>query len=173
MDKIIGTKWETVDGIKEVVGYYNNNKEKLLVKLVGSTSKIQEIINRSELDSIINFDTKRKKQHDINYMKRELKHEKERLEKKEKENTYGFADKLLPMQKSKVLNTLLKVIRYKNKEMTRKELIENEVKNGAKVITYKGERILQKENESTFFDEKTITKIGMNYADYLVKNNKL
>lgn len=109
--------------------------------------------------------------------------EKERCIQTERECLYGFDDGLTPMQRGKILKTLMKVYRYDCGVMTRKDFIVAKVKGGC---TFEQKTYGQSYNHRAKKDTVTvfgcyypntnefsrITKTECDFANYLI-NNKI
>jgi hypothetical protein len=115
---------------------------------------------------------------------------KQQQEEEKYNNVFGYCDNMSPLQKSKVLATLNKTIKYDNKIMTRKEFVKNLIDQGYKPVIFDKmtssdrkinlERIVKyKYDVPTLKLENeyyTTTKTEYNYALYLlelVKNEEV
>lgn len=87
----------------------------------------------------------------------------EAARKAERENLDGFDAGMMPMQRGKVIAALTKMVLYKGKPISRRDLVRQKIANGATVVD--GE--LQSP-DGTFMDTSAITKAGMQYAAYLI-----
>ncbi len=106
-------------------------------------------------------------------IEREKEEREEREAKEKRENTHGFTDEMNPMRRGKVLKTLLKLFRYDGIVKSRKENIEEKVKNGWFIDEDSpwGKIFRNDERSYSFIDEKDLTKTGMKYAEYLISIN--
>lgn len=106
-----------------------------------------------------------------------IEQEKERQKQFEYDNTYGFTDKLTPMQKGKILKTLNILMNYESYGcMKRKDFILKALKDGAipeikHNLSHWGKNGIKKIEQEYTIDFKshwvTVTKIEYDYAMYL------
>lgn len=131
-----------------------------------------------------------KTKHDEYEKQQQEKEDKERLEKEERENLFGFDDGKTPIQKSKILQCLMKPLFFrefegnKNVTITRKEFVLRCLKNNyiTDIKTFsnaynkraktdsKTERVLTSTTENSMY---TITKTEYDFANYLLENDLL
>lgn len=83
----------------------------------------------------------------------------------------SFTDSLTPLKKGKVISTLSKNRLFDGVLKTLKQGIEDKISKGAIVISAKEGRRLITSN-GAFLAEKDITKIGMDYAEYIINQSK-
>lgn len=87
--------------------------------------------------------------------------------KREKEDLGTFTDGMSPMKKGKVVKQLTAEVNYRGTLMTRRDLIQKMVKEGRKVETEEGQRVLSNE-KGEYLGEKVLTKAGIDYALHLI-----
>ena len=113
---------------------------------------------------------KKKDDAEISKLKQERKDKQDALRAKAEAEIaeYCIYKGMARLPATKVRVTLLDMpINVKGKSYTRKDLIEKEVAEGASVQdSYEGRRLVAKDN--SFWDQRTITKTGMDYAEYLI-----
>lgn len=164
----IGFSWDTVKGRRQITKKVQDDK--FFVSSAGKPidSNFQEIMSSSDIDFDIKRDSQRLKKH----ADKKVSDGQELQREKEKEFTYGFSDRFNARQKRKVINALIKVTGFNGKYMMRKEYIHGQVKDGAKVKGNDSGRRLE-DVDGAFLDQKQLTKIGMDYAEYLISHKKI
>lgn len=90
---------------------------------------------------------------------------------KEYENVEGFDKTLSPMRKESSLKTLNKKYSIDGKPKILKNVIRDTINSNGFIDVVDGQRRLIKQ-DGTYFVNKDISKIGMDYAEYLIKKDK-
>jgi hypothetical protein len=164
----IGFSWSSVEGEKTIIGTTKiGEKDRLLIKV--ANSNFTQLLDPSELEKEVNFDTKNLEQTKARIIKNKEREEAEKLEKAKEEDTNGFADNLSPINKAKVLAALNKQVSINKNFITQKEFIHKAVQEGAKVVQNRTfGRVLQLSNGG-FFSQADLTKIALDYAEYLIQ----
>lgn len=142
-----------------------------------------EIWNEAELKRVIDSQDKQRfnnEQRIIRLAKEKAEEERQAEAQRAKEDLYGFGDNLLPMQKKRVLNCLMKQYRYDGVVMTRKEFVVTRINRGyyldIKTFDNQGRRaknefvtvnMLCHPTNNTFSE---ITKTEYDFATYLIAN---
>lgn len=159
----IGRTWNSDQGTRTIVGLSSiGGKEKYSVQTKGQSFPI--LIPIDELESWISIDERKYKSH--------LEMQKRAQETKQKETEErsldGFEDTLTPTKRGVAIKALTTKgissdgVFFKNI----RDLICSRVKAGARVNE---KRRLENPN-GTFNDEKQLTKLGIDYAEWLTKN---
>jgi len=177
-DPNIGRTWNSKYGKQEIVRkeewggqehYYA--KDEKGAERVYSANRLEETIKRDEHELTPEY-AKEKAEADAALAERQARDARFKARQEQAEAEIGeFTKGQSPMAAGKTKAALLKQTNSNGIIRTRKELIESEVAKGAKVITENGQRRLEKPDGS-FWEEKTITKAAMDYADYLTKKAK-
>ena len=151
-------EWDSVEGRKKVVGKHPSGK--LMVKV--GDQRFPVLLDPKELEREKEFDAKRLASHQK--MKATVDKEKQQAAaaQKARDDTDGFADKMPPMKKAKVIATLRHSVTHGGKLISRRDLIRMKVKSGSKVV---GNRLENPDGTYIPFG-----KIGLDYARYLVDN---
>lgn len=85
----------------------------------------------------------------------------------ERNDIDGFAEDMSPMKRGMIVKSLSKLMRFNGEVMPVKERIRKAVAEGYKVKDSKWGRILEAPDGS-FYEQKTIGKTGMDYAQHLI-----
>ena len=164
-DPRIGETWQSGRGIEKIEFEYDG---RYWYSTNGSRSCYSVV--KQELDSY-----KETHAEEVDWRKRideKNKLEEERLakEKADRYNDLGFTEGMPRIKRERIIEALnvRKNWSPSKLNMTRKDFIVESVNNGWSVLYDKnGERRLQG-MERSFYDEKDITKIGMDFAEYLI-----
>ena len=174
-DSNIGRTWNSIWGTQKIIGIYGGNLYE--VRTIGLDSvrrypikDIEQIIKKDEYRLTPEYEKEKKDDAEISKLKQERKDKQDALRAKAEAEIaeYCIYKGMARLPATKVRVTLLDMpINVKGKSYTRKDLIEKEVAEGASVQdSYEGRRLVAKDN--SFWDQRTITKTGMDYAEYLI-----
>ena len=159
----IGFSWDTIGGKRVVDGITPDGKFLVTFPADLGVKSGREILSSDDIDFEIRRDASRLK----SKVASDAEKERVSLDKKENENTYGFADSFPPRIRQRIINALLKTMRFDGKIMTRKAYIERKVFDGS-VVTGRGSNRRLENKRGQFVDQSQITKTAMDYAEYLV-----
>jgi hypothetical protein len=157
----IGFSWDSPGGERVIKG---KHKDKFLVSRPGIIG--HEILDPSDID----FEIKKDKANVAFLQKQAGIGSIEKAEKSKREDTDGFADQFTGAKRKRVIDTLLQTVRFNGLIKTRKQEIRELVSNGAKIGKWRGKRSIEKADGS-FLGEVDLTKIGIDYAEYLMGKN--
>jgi hypothetical protein len=160
-DPNVGRKWESPEGIKELVGVHPSGA--YLVKV--GDQPFPQLIKPDALASEIAFDEKAAASRRRGRQEFEEQRAQEEQQRITEDFTYGFAEQFPPTKRRRVIDTLNKQIRSSGEYVSRKELIVRKVGDGWRVES----RQLVSPNGNSFFFEKDLTKIGLDFARYLIE----
>lgn len=170
---IVGRTWDSTEGIKKIVAVKEfRGKEAVLVQ-TGDNQRKLDIIPVSEIESEIAFDTKRLKSNQRFAQQQQAIKDQEEKEHAEKTSLDGFEKTLSPKMQARAIKALTTRgiksdgIFYKSI----RDMIRAKVKSGYKVKGIKSEREFTSPRGG-YFLQKDITKLGMDYAEYLIKKGK-
>jgi len=161
---MVGRTWQSKYGQRTIVSEQDG-------KLWATTGakNVYDGYLPGEIEQVIATDESWAKYHAEAEAKEAADAEKEAAEKLIRENTGGFTDGMTSMQKGRALTALNKQLRFDGIVMTRKKMIEKGVSEGMIVVRHPSwGRLFKQENDDSFFEEKTISKIGMDYAEFLI-----
>lgn len=183
---------EMYDKVKvEKIGITSNGKEWYFIndKYPDEvTNGLYQLWDQQYMDYILQRQEEYKNKleiHNIKVAEQEKREQEETRIQAEKENLYGFDDEKTPMQKGKILKTLMKKYHYKSNNidighMTRKDFIirmlqENyTIEHLTNLKYWKKDGFKIKENEYRFVAQDKsfyeITKTEFDFAKYLIDN---
>lgn len=175
VDTNIGRSWPNSRGVtRRITGkIIINGEERYTVRDDDQTGRAgEEIIRPDELEDRVSKETKLA---DSN-AKFKVEQDKQQAERDAKETDRrsldGFEDSFTtPMARERAIQTLtdggiqVNGIPFRN----RKEAIRDLVEKGYRLDTVAGKRVLMSPSD-TFLDEKKLTKIGLDYAEHLIKS---
>jgi len=161
----VGFTWDAVGGKRMITKKLPDGR--FLVTSPGGdpNGMGQYIFNADDVDFDVRNDTAKLAQ-----MKKDSEADaRDASRKKEAEDTNGFADQFSPMMRKKVINALLKTMLFNGVIKTRKKAIEDKVSSGAIVEKSKKYSRILIDDKGAFLREADLTKIGIDYAEYLIK----
>jgi len=164
----IGFSWEAYpDGTRTISSFeFDGGKWAYGVKSSWMELGFTELIPVDQIDRMIEVDTansKSRKEQAVRDAEGKSRADEAR---KEFENVNGFTDGMDPMRKEKTLVNLNSQRRFDGVVMTIKGKVESEISAGRKVVMRDGERFFTTD-DGAFLTEKSLTKTGMDYAQYL------
>lgn len=176
-DPNIGREWDSKYGRQKIVAYLGGGSPLYDVKTIAtgairrySASRIDEVIKDNEFELTPAYAEQQAKAAETLKQRQAVddaikaKDAKNDAEIALFTNDAGMSD----MAAGKARAALLVTVNNRRLGvLTRKALVESAVSGGAIVSTWNGMRILKSKDDS-FFDEKTITKTGIDYAAYLI-----
>lgn len=163
----VGQSWDSIEGKKTIVKIEG---DKVFVTIEGRMGA--QIYPLSEIESEIKFETRQYESRKGARDKAEKEKAKELEEQKAREDTHGFADKFPAMRRAKIIQTLLRQVKYKGSYVTVKEMVEDLRRKKYEVKDHpRFKRIAQQGEDGSFFDQKTVTKTGLDYLQYLNEKN--
>lgn len=130
-------------------------------------SNIDEVIKRQEHELTPEYAQEQKEQAETNQLRADRDARQAAAQQKQLNEIAEFTKGESPMSAGRKRDTLLKSVSSEGQVITRKNLIEREVANGDAIVTENGERRLT-DKSGAFRDESTLTKAGMDYAQYLI-----
>lgn len=165
----IGFTWESPEGTNKIVSYEQNGT-KYGVVFANSSPNAINFEDDSSIDLLIRRDAS-----NIEFRKKEA--EKNKLKQAEigrARNLYGFLDSYSKLQRGKIEAALLdKQAGYSGKFWrNRRDAIHYMINIEKRTINYSKTGRRLETPEGYFYDEKDLTKLGMDYAEYLI-NNKI
>ena len=170
-DSRIGEKWNSKNGVATII----TRKDDTYYVSYSDRPNTFHHENVNDIDRTILVDEDRYR-HWIECMEQEkLDKENKQRELSEKQNDHGFTNNLTILRKGKVLAELDKSIQFRYNQYKIKELVELLVKSGWIInqsYNRNGSLIRGIEEPSTnrFITQATITKTGLDYAQYLINN---
>lgn len=178
-DKNIGREWNSPYGRQKITDVIiHATGDMYVVETVDtgaernySVGKIEDTIKNDEYRLTDEYKVKSEEQQQLQKSIREAQERRDAELKKERDELYVFLKDSPAMQKERLTLAMLKSYMLNGKTNTLKKHIEEFIRNGAVVKTVDGERRLYVE-ERGFFDQKTISKVGMDYAEYLLLNKE-
>jgi hypothetical protein len=84
-----------------------------------------------------------------------------------REDLDGFDADMTPMQRGRVRDALTRMMNYRGKAMSRRDIIRALVADGAQIVDWAGTPALERPDESGL-DQKALTKTGIDYARHLL-----
>lgn len=156
----IGKEWESLNGKAQVIGIaVVAGQSRLVVKY--ESLELTELVRSEELAARIDNDEKR-------FLSRTPKPLTETNETATiSSRVEDFASSFSPLERGKILSVLGKLVANNGRCLTRSELIEEMVADGAVVTVVSGQRALQRQSGS-YIEQSRLTKTGMDYAEYLL-----
>jgi hypothetical protein len=88
----------------------------------------------------------------------------------DKRGLHGFTEGMSPIKQRKIEEVLDTTQGFNGVFIKRRIYIENVVRDGAQVTSNQGGRRLELP-KGTFYTERDITKVGMDYAEFLISNS--
>lgn len=168
-DAMIGKKWNSRYNEAEIVG---ERGDTYLVRY-GNTiyfepkATIERTIQIDEADYASNL---------ARIEAEKLASEKEAKQKEARYEDYGFTDGITGIKRERILLALNKIVNWNGVIKTRKEQIVDAVNSGSKIKTMrlsgKDTRVLTDKNGDYLIDESSLTKTGMDFAEYLINRGK-
>lgn len=156
----IGKEWKSVNGKAQVVGItVMAGQSRLIVKY--EDLELPELVRSEELAARIDNDEKRF----LSRLPKPLSETNDTVTINSR--VEDFASSFSPLKKGKTLSTLGKFVVNNERCLTRSELIEEMVAEGAVVTVVSGQRALQHQSGS-YIEQSRLTKTGMDYAEYLL-----
>jgi len=162
----VGFKWNSPNGAREIVRKQPHPQTGEIVYGVSTKSfSFLELIKAGDIES----DIKRDEQNYELKLRTQQKQEEEAAAKAEKESWLGFTDRInSPTLRRKVVDTLSKQAGINGRFKPRGQHIIDLVKSGWILGKMTGKRSLLGP-EGSFFFEKDLTKIGLDFAEYLIE----
>lgn len=161
-----GFSWASKMGRRSVVGpAWGRPSGWLEISTEGEACK--HYIHEEDIQSEIDYDMKQLEHHKRREIEHALAAVKEEARRKEWEDDNGFTDGMSALQKGKILKVLNKKVMADGEATTIKALIRRLVAEGRFIGEHAGKRTLENA-EGCFRDEKQLTKIGMDFAEYLI-----
>lgn len=161
------------EGIGAVYTMVRNGEKKWLVQQSdkrGFGDSIHDTEEEAQKES--DFTIRQQKERAESRKKFEAQEKAEKAAKLERENLDGFEADMTPMKKGAVIKQLTTNVNYKGQLITRRDLIRKLVSQGRTVESSReGRRLINQSGE--FLGEKTFTKAGMDYAQWLIDNGKV
>ena len=96
---------------------------------------------------------------------------KRQADKAARENLDGFDAGMTAMQRGRVVAALTKLVLYRGRGISRRDLIRDKVNAGAVVVPRYGSAVLEMPDGASL-DQSAITKTGMEYARFLTATRK-
>ncbi len=169
-EAMVGRMWKTQDGINTITGVRADGK--LIVQKVRKDgSKLESYYPIDNMEPQIAADESWAKVEDDRLIAVKAAADKAEADKiaYDNDNVGGFVDGLTAMQKARILTALNKQMRFDGIVMTRRKMVEDAISEGRTVEKHpKWGRILNDVTGGGFLEEKTITKIAMDYAEFLI-----
>lgn len=164
----IGFKWNTPDGYSEIVSYDSDSKIGIKHRTKDEAdSRFVEFVDKNTLELLIKRDTA-----NIEFReKQKAKDEIKAKEEAERVSLGGFEDTLSTIMKGKAKATLIdkqvgmagKIFRSRRDAI---QFLVNVEKRTIEIAKDGKRRLMHP--DGYFFDEKDLTKLGMDYAEYLI-----
>lgn len=169
VDPNIGRKWNSRRGEVEIVG---ERGDTYLTKY-GDTIYFEP---KSTIERTILIDEDGYRSM-LKQKEQELEQSRKEEEKKiERYEDYGFTSGMTGVKKERIIEALNKIVSWNSVVKPRKQQIVDAIKSGSTVKTMKlggkPTRVLI-DQDNAFFDEPVVTKIGMDFAEYLISSGVL
>lgn len=133
------------------------------------SSNIRDIVPATELDRWIELEEARYKD-ELKYLERVRIQQETELEAKRKREDIGpYGLTLTALQRGKAVAALEKKFRYQGQELTRRQIMDQIIASGGKIITAEGGRAITTGAE-TYLTEKTMGKTAFDYAEHQIGN---
>ena len=166
----IGFFWESRDGTRVIEQrqlHPTSGKEVFLVSTNGN-QKFMAIIPVDQLEKEVSFDTRSLASQKKTLEKQKAEEEAEAAKKAERDDLDGFEKGMSPLAKKRALDALSKSIVFNGKLSTRRDYIRQRVAQGWGVVVHPKHGRMFQGPEGNLLLEKDLTKIGLDYADFLV-----
>lgn len=169
---LVGRSWDSMEGKKKVVAVKEMGGKQVVLVQTGDRKTGYGIIPVSELEKEIQWDDKMLK----SKLKMQDKARKidaaEKAAKEAAESLDGFEQTLSPAMRGRAIKALTKKgIRHDGDfYKSIRDLIRDLVRQGYKIRGSGRDREFSRGHGLGFLDQKAITKIGMDYAEYLLKH---
>lgn len=171
-DARVGETWERWDIPRgptsvSIIGSEKRNGETVyLVQEQGG--RTADLLTGAQVDQIkrvdaANFETRQKAAEEQTAAEK-----REEAERAERADLDGFATDKTALERARIVDVLSRAVRYKGREISRRNLIREKVESGARISTEEGGRVLQSPDE-TYLDNAALTKIGLDYAEFMVR----
>ncbi len=175
-DPNIGREWNAVWGRQQIIGIVGGDLYEVKTIENGSIrrysiSSIEEIIKEDEYKLTPEYAQKVAEREEINRLREEnAKRAAEVSAKNDAEIAEFTRSKgMSPPNAEKARQALIAQVRYNGDQIvTRKKMIESLVSDGRVIEFTDGERVLTTPGGDTYMSEKSTTKTGMDYAEYLI-----
>ncbi len=163
----VGRRWKSRDGERKILSIITaqDGSDRLVVSKPGSN--FFDLISPESIEKVIQVEESWAA-HAQKVKEANNRHKTEQTAAKaEKYDLQGFTDGVSEVTKHRVVSVLSKEIRHNGGPiMTRRDLIESCLKDGWRVKVDRGRRQFTSPTDS-YLKEQSITKIGMDYAQYL------
>lgn len=159
---VIGKEWESVNGKARVVSItVVAGQARMKVKY--ENLELPELVNSEQLAARIENDEKR-------FLSRLTKPPAEitDISTTAKTKIEDFANQFSPLKRGKTISALGKFVTNSGRRLTRAELVEEMVADGAVITVISGQKALQRQSGS-YIEQSRLTKAGMDYAEYLLR----
>lgn len=163
---MIGKIWESQEGKRKIEGLFPLKDGSMRYGVSTDGSRSMDLFTPEEIEAQIAFEIRKGEEKREANKRRESEIAIEAEQKRIADDTDGYADQFPLMQRGRVIATLLKTVVNGGRVWTRKDLIRAKVADGWKVTTFNNVRML-KDVDGWYLDAKAITKIGLDYAEYL------
>lgn len=157
-------QWESLSGKAQVIGTATVRGQMVFLVKYGDI-EFPSIVKPDEIDSLIENDEQRLKSRKLARMKSEDSAISSYVSLNEKVEEY--ANNFPPMRKAKIKSSLSKLVRSEGNILSRSDLIEQMVKEGANVTLISGTKVLQTTSGS-YIEQSRLTKTGIDYAEFLL-----
>ena len=172
-DPNMGREWDSIWGRQKIVKVTQGKSwagiEDMYTARNYYAGRLEEVISRQEYELTPAY----AKEQEERKRKLVAKQEAEQREAKRESQINAEIDKfasslgLSPMATARVKNALLLQVMVKGEMTTRKEWMEKALREGYTVGRTKYGRVLMAPDGESFFTEKTVTKTGLDYAEFI------
>lgn len=162
----IGRKWNSQFGVREIVKEAGDRANDHVYGVMTAGSGLMELIKAKDIAAQIVFDEKNYASRAHARQTQEQEHQAQIVQ----ESWYGFTDSLSPLARKRAIDALNKQVSIRRQFGRRGELLATLVAEGWTVIVRPGgSRRLVDAEQRSYFEEKDLTKLGLDFAEYLVK----
>lgn len=167
VNNLVGASWESPEGTRVVEGTIERDGETRYLVRTGDGRTV-DLVPREWLERMREIDAA-----NLAYRAKEEERDRERREREEarerdRRDFDGFTDGMTPVHAGRVAKTLNRVVLYKGRPISRRDLIREKVAAGAYMDRVGGSPIVMG-RDGAFFDQKALTQIGLDYARYLIE----